>query len=219
MAVTGTLTVREMVTDALILSGHIEFGATPNSEDANAAMRMLNQMLKAWQQASNTFWTTESMSLTLTTSGSYTLPVVRPLRVLSARLRRSGVDIPMIELSRGEYDDLPNKDATGVPTQFHYDRSKEAATFYVWPVLSAASGETVQITYEREVDDISDLSQTLDAPAETWEAVKYNLAARIQDAAPTMQPSPLVQQRAMMLLSDVRGFDAERSVFFRGPDA
>lgn len=150
MAVTGTQTVRDIVTDALL---DIEVGAIGQAANATLsahAVRVLNRIMKAWQldDAAPSFLKS-SQTLTLTTAASYSLLPERPIRILSARLKRAGIEIPMIRLTRDEYDSLPVKATTGIPTQYYYDRQKEDALFYVWPVLSVAAGETVEITYER----------------------------------------------------------------------
>lgn len=214
MAVTGTKTVQDIVTAAFVKSGISGFGDTPPADEAKDGMDELNVMLKGWQAQPGFVWAKERMSLTLSTASEYTLNPVRPLEVLSARLKRSGIETPMTKLTGDEYDLLPNKSSTGLPTQFYYDRQKEAAKLYVWPVLATANGETVEITYTREVEDITSLSQIIDVPAEWWDAVIYNLAARLQETAPMASHSPLVPQRAQALLDQNLAFDQEDSVFF-----
>lgn len=218
MATTGTQTVRDIVTMALRKASVVGWGEDAAADDADAARQELNLMLKAWQNMGYNLWTKTSGTLTLTTAASYELTPERPLAILSARLKRNGLEIPMTRMTRDEYDGLPEKDATGTPTQFYYDRQREDARLYVWPLLSAANGETVEYTYDREIEDVTSLSQTLDMPGEWWEAVVYNLAARIAESLPTIQQSPLLVQRAEGALRAAAGFDREGSVFFGAED-
>ena len=169
MAVTGTQTVRDIITDALL---DLEVGSIGDEADATLAahaVRVLNRVMKAWQldDAAPSFLKA-SQSLPLTTAASYTLSPERPIRILSARFKRSGTEIPMIRLTRDDYDNLPVKTTTGTPTQFYYDRQKEDALFYVWPVLATAAGETVEITYEREFKDV-EINDNIDLPGEWWD--------------------------------------------------
>ena len=217
MAVTGTKTVNKIVTYALRKAGVAAWNETPASDDASAAMDELNLMLKGWQNKGYNLWTKTGGSLALTTAASYTLSPVRPLRILSARLKRSGTETPMYEMTRQEYDELPNKTSTGLPTQFYYDRQREAAKLYVWPVLSTAAGETVEYTYERELEDIAALSDTIDVPGEWWDAVVYNLAARIAETVGLPRPPTLIM-RAAELLREAGAFDREESVYFVGDE-
>jgi hypothetical protein len=178
-------------------------------------------MLKAWQNKRYNLWTTASQTLNLTTAASYDLDPVRPIRIYSARLNNGSTETPMVELTRQEYDDLPVKTTTGTPTQFYYDKQREAAKFYVWPVLSSAAGQTVEITYEREIEDQTNLNASPDVPGEWWEAVVYNLAERMLDdfeieGAITTQR---VMKRAKESLDDALGSDVEESVFFAGDHA
>jgi len=212
MAVTGTRTVRDVCTRALRRAGIIDVGEDAEAEVMDAATEQLSDMLKAWQ-GQPWFWTRAAMTLTLTTAASYTLSPARPLRILSARFKRSGTETPMIELSRAEYDMLPVKTTTGVPTQYYYDRQREAALFYVWPVLSAAAGETVQITYVREVEDIASPNDTLDAPVEWYEAITLNLAALL--AVEFERPkAPVLMALAREALLDAAAQEMTEPVIF-----
>ena len=219
MAVTETKTVRDMVTHALRKAQITAYDETPTAEDADAALEDLNLMLKGWQLEPGLLWLVSSQSLALTTAASYDLSPVRPLRILSARLKRNGIEIPMVRLTRDEYDELPRKDTTGLPTQFYYDRQREAAKFYVWPVLATAAGETVQITYEREFEDVTDLDDTLDVPGEWWEATLYNLAARLAESYMMTGAYQMLTPRAVQTLDMALAQEREGSVFFAGPYA
>lgn len=208
MAVTATATVRDIVTDALLKIGVGTLGQAPAAEEANLARRTLYRMLKAWQMRGHPVYLRAVYSLTLTTAASYSLVPERPVRVISARLKRSGQEMPMEELTAGEYDELPNKASTGLPTTFFYDRQREDALFYVWPALSAADGETVEITYEREIDDHASLSDTVDAPVEWHEALVYGLAERL---APDFGRPPV---DGGLKYREAIASDVEGSVFF-----
>lgn len=218
MAVTNTLTVREVCTRALQKAGIVGLGETASSEDAEGARKELDVMLKGWQNMAYNLWTKTSGSLTLTTSAEHTLDPVRPLRILSARYKASAsaAELHMTPMTRDEYDSLPVKTTTGTPTQYHYDRQREAARLYIWPVLSSATGQTVVYTYERELEDVTGLEDTLDIPGEWWDAVIYNLAARLMETVPLRSQSPVVPQRAQQLLMQAGAFDQEQSVFFAG---
>jgi hypothetical protein len=216
MSTTSTLTVRDIITQALRKSGLLGFGDEADDDDADAAKDELNVMLKSWQNKGYNLWTKTSGTLTLTTSAAHQMTPERPLKILSARFKRNGLEIPMTRMMRDEYDTLPDKTTTGTPTQFYYDRQREDARLYVWPLLSSASGETIEYTYEREIEDVSSLNDVIDVPGEWWDAVIYNLAARLQESAPRQSQSQLVPMRAQALLQEAGAFDREESVFFAG---
>lgn len=218
MAVTGTETVRSLVTSALRKIGVVAMDRDPTAAEIQIGLEQLDRMLKAWQNKRYNLWTVASQTLTLTTAASYDLNPVRPLRIYSARFNNGSIEIPMVPLTRQEYDDLPVKTTTGTPTQFYYDKQREAAKFYVWPVLASASGQTVEITYEREIEDQTDLDAVPDVPGEWYDAVVYNLGVRLMDdfEIEASTQSQRVMMMAKETLDDALGSDVEESVFFAG---
>ena len=214
MPVSQTQTVREITTQALIKLGVVSAdNSAPEAFEADLAAAELNRMLKAWQAKHELLWTTARQSVTLTTDAEYTLSPERPFRILNARLKQSsGIEIPMNEMTRDEYDMLPLKTSTGLPTNFYFDRQRENARFLVWPVLSAANGETIEISYEREMEDVTDLNATIDVPAEWYDAVVYNLAARLSDSF--MIQAPSIEIKAQISLDLALSDSIEGSVYF-----
>ena len=208
-------TARDIVTRGLRKAGLLGFGEVPSPEDAEVALQELDDMLKGWQAEPYTLWTQATGSIALTTGAEHTLDPIRPLRLLSVRLRRNGVDIPMIRLTRDEYDRLPLKDAYGSPTLWFFDRQREAARLYVWPLTRAVAGETLVYTYERELPDLTSLNSEIDVPGEWWDAVVYNLAARLLETVP-VQANPNLAGRAQYLLDKALANEQEGSVFFAG---
>lgn len=191
---TETKTISDIVTDALREADVVGWEFTPPEGEAERARVVLNRMLKSWQARESFDWLNTYTSHTPTATAAQTLNPVRPVRVMHVNLRRSGTDLPMTEMTRDEYDTLPNKSTQGTPTQWYYDRQKEAAVLYIWPILSTVSGETLEITYQREFADIADLDDVLDVPSEAFDAVVLNLAARL--AGSNKQLTPRLEQSA-----------------------
>lgn len=212
MATTGTSTCRDICTAALYKLGVVRLGKTPPGSAINLARDNLNRMLKAWQNTGPHLWATSSMSVSVVTSAIQPLSPVRPLSIHSCRHKNtSGNELPMIELNRAQYDDLPDKDTTGRPVQFYYDRQREDAVLYVWPVPSATTGGTLEITYTREMEDV-DLDDPVDVPGEWYDCVIYGLAARLSDEYEVDAPKVIARAEAEMAAA--MAFDREDSVFF-----
>lgn len=214
MATTSTETARSIIGDALRKIGVVAMDEEMTADQAAHGLRALNRMLKSWQNKGYSVFAKASQSVTLTTAASYTLNPVRPLEILSCRFRQNGIDRPLLQFTRDEYDSLPLKTSTGTPTSFYYDRQREAAVLYVWPVMAAVDGETLQITYTREFEDMG-LTDVIDVPGEWYDAVVYGLAARLSDDF--LAPSPNVVARAEVELRDALAFDREGSVWFHEP--
>jgi hypothetical protein len=217
MAVTGTLTVLEAVTDAYRESGIIGMEESPDSSEITFGMKMLNRMLKSWQSRGYNLWTRATQSVALTTAASYSMSPVRPVRIHSVRYKSGSIETPMEKLTANEYDTLPDKTTTGTPTTWFYDKQREAALLYIWPLLSAASGQTLEITYEREIEDVDDKGAVLDVPGEWWDAVVYGLGERLTVALNVQNQG--IAQMARDALFIALADDQEESIFFgEGPE-
>ena len=215
MAVTGTITTQDLIADALRKIGVVAEDEPMTADQAASGLRAWNRLLKSWQNRGYNLWAVATQTVTLTTAASYTMAPVRPVRILNARLVRSGIETPMLPMTRQEYDALPVKLSTDLPTRFYYDKQREAALFYIWPVLASASGETIRVTFEREAEDQTDLNAVPDIPAEWWEAAVYGLAARLADDHGKSVPNVVAraEEELRLALAD----DHEESVFFGEP--
>ena len=181
MVVIGTNTVRIIVEDVLFDIEAGTLGQSATGEAMAHGIRHLSRMLKSWQSMGYFQSLVAEQSLTIVANtADHTLSPVRPMKILTARYKdTSGNEIPMNELNRQEYDELPTKTTTGIPTNFYYNRQKESAVFTIWPVKASVTTETIEITYEREYEDISDEDDVIDVPAEAYDAVVLGLAARL----------------------------------------
>jgi len=211
MTTSATDTCRDIVEDALRKIGVAAVDENATADQLASGLRQFGRMLKSWQNKGYAVWAKDSQSQTLTTSASYTLDNVRPLELLSVRFSQNGIERPMNQMTRDEYDSLPNKDATGTPTTFYYDRQRENVRIYVWPVMASPAGETLEITYTRELDDPVATDEP-DIPGEWYDAAVYNLAARLTDDYQV--DAPRVVARAEQLLNEALAFDREGSVWF-----
>ena len=215
MATTGTFTVLEIINAALEDVEAKGIGMAARAAQVDHARGHLYRMMKAWQNREGApDFLRASQTVTATTSAAHTLNPVRPLSILNANVKQNGTEIPMLPLTRVEYDELPDKAATGIPTQFYYDRQKEAALFYVWPLFSTVSGETFEITYEREFEDVTDTASVIDVPGEWWDAVVLCLADRLLPAYGSEQAKISIPGRAKNALDEALAASVDESVFF-----
>lgn len=213
MATTGTYTCQEICTDALRKARVVAIDEAATADDLQLARRQLNRMLKSWQNDGPNIFLYAAQTVTLTTAASYTMSPVRPLEILTVNYNDGSSETPMQRMTRQEYESLPVKTSTGTPTCFYYDRQKEAAKIYIWPVLASASGETLEVDYVREFADV-ELADDVDVPGEYYDAVVYNLADRLSDDYGVQNPN--VTSRAQMLYQQALAFDREGSVYFHG---
>jgi hypothetical protein len=211
--------IRDVISDAFREIHVLGYEDAADGPMMKLGVRKLNEMLHAWQADGFNLWTVDSLTVTLTTSVSYTL-AERPVRVHSARLVRSGVETPMNIWTRQEYDDLPVKTSTGVPTNAYFDMQRTQTVMYVWPALAAADDETVKLTFEREITEAALQNGTLDVPIEFRKAVVKGLAVDLMN--PMEVPAtrvPTLHQEAAVAYARAMANDHEGSVYFAGPNA
>lgn len=184
---------------------------TASGDMADIARRNLERMLRAWQNKGLVDWVNASQQVTLTTANSYVL-ATRAQNIANVNFKQSGRETPMIRMTRQEYDELPNKDAKGTPTQWYYDKSPTAGTLYIWPSLAVAAGQTLQVTYASPFAEI-DLTATAQIPPEWEDAVVYQLGKRLADDY-QVNLSPSFMMTAQEALDDALAADRPDSVFF-----
>lgn len=218
MATTQTKTIRETIKAAARKGGLIDVREDLTPDEYAVGIETLNDMLKAWQNIPYKLWTKTSGTLAAPTlainTASFTMDPVRPMEILNMRFKQTdGIETPMEEMSREEYDNLPNKLITGCPNGYHYDRQREAAKLFIWPVLASVTTESIVYTYERELEDVTALTETLDCPGETYLAIQYNLAIFLCHDFNSPVPEQ-VASAAGSLLKDAETFDREKDYEF-----
>lgn len=185
MTVSGTtafdMTVAEIITDAREYLGIQDEEEPLTDADLQRGIRVLNQMLLAWQADGVQTWVLTEGSFALAQSdydyvfgagGAFTTV---PAEITDVRITRNSQDLPMNRMSREEYYALPVKTTEGYPTQFYYDRQRSGGTFFVWPAPDSTAG-TIKFTYRRYIMDAGNGTNTLDIPKEWLLAISSNLA-------------------------------------------
>jgi hypothetical protein len=152
----------------------------PSAADMVSCKTDLNMMLKGWQRTAPSLFRKAVGSVTLVANTTaYTLSP-RPFRVISARYRSSdGRDLPMSEWTAEDYEDMPVKTSTGIPTAFYVDYQRDSVIMNVWQPLAAVTTETIRYVYQRRFEDVDALENDIDVPQEHLDLVGYNLAHRV----------------------------------------
>lgn len=113
----------------------------------------------------------------------YTNKINRPHELLELYRREvdTQVDVPLIRLSRTEFDTLSDKDTEGTPVNFYYDPQLENSVVHVWPTANAifASNSTFKLQIKKPFDDMDTANDDFEFPQEWYEAIVYGLAERI----------------------------------------
>ena len=130
--------------------------------DARTARRSLNIMFSEWANRGLNLWTVEQATQALT-SGTATYQFTTDYTdLLEVVIRRGGTDFSLSRMSRGDYLNLPNKDQTGRPSQYYFDR-KITPSLILWPTPDSSSDSLVYY-YVRRIQDADTLQNTTDIP-------------------------------------------------------
>ena len=176
-----TLTARQVVTFAARKLGITAGSEAVSPEDSDQLLEELEMMLKGMQKSGPFIFpiqTDGTVSLVADTA-AYALTVLKPLRLLEVRYSdANGREIPMTEMTRTEYWELPIKTSRGVPTNFWYSNNGIDYTVYFWPVLASVTTEVAKFNYHRKIEDVDNLANNLEVPVEWLDTIGYNLAKR-----------------------------------------
>jgi hypothetical protein len=87
-------------------------------------------------------------------------------------------DIPLYRLNRDDYSNLPNKSFGGRPTQYWWNRVLPAPEMVLWPVPNDTFN-VLNVFRTREIQDVTSIRQTIEAPRRWWSALVEGLAEKL----------------------------------------
>jgi hypothetical protein len=214
--ITSQLLVSDLVTDAMQELGVLAAGERPTGQELQDGIRALNWMLKSWQARGVVSWRDTDGSV-IFPAGTATM-VLSPfcLDVLEARLVQApAYERPLQRWELAQYRQIPNKQTPGYPTAYSISKTDTAIMMTVWPVPNADM--TVNYSYPRIVEDVTDGAQTIDIPQEWQEAAYLALAARLVQTFGINRIDPqvaqIVAQRASALEQLLLDQDRPASIY------
>lgn len=145
----------------------------------------LSDGTRQWTTISNVSGTTVTLADVLTESAesgatvyAYTNKVQKPMRLLQARRRSEGVDIPVEILARADWFSLATKTNSGTVTQIHYQPKLSTGLLYIWQQTDNVD-DYLRCTVEYPAEDFDSASDDCMYPSEWYEAIVYGLAWRL----------------------------------------
>jgi hypothetical protein len=144
----------------------------------------------------------------------YQTRLVRPLKILSARTFNfdSQIETPIEEMDRIEYQEMPNKTATGSASGFFYDRrggANSTGLLYLWP-SPATVDEAIKMTVARPIEDFTAAGNDPDLPTEWIRAIEWGLADELADEYDVPEPKRTrIERRAAQYLQEANWFERE----------
>ena len=183
MATSGTVAFRpnveEIITEAFERCG-IDT-QTQTGDKAVSARRSLNLLFAEWANIGINYWAVEQQTLTLVNgTASYTLPV-GTIDIISAVVRdSSGTDNSDKRINRvfnSDYNQLPNKDSSGKPSQYMLDKQFTPVAYF-WQVPDKTTYSMVYWAI-RQLEDVTASNQDADIPYRWNECICAGLASKL----------------------------------------
>lgn len=97
-------------------------------------------------------------------------------------------DLPVTQMNRDDYSALPSKYLQGNPSVNFYYEKLVNPQFTLWPVPNN-SVNMVCIWRYRQIQDVGNLTQTLELPSRWYEAIIWQLALRLAHELPQVDPT------------------------------
>jgi hypothetical protein len=146
--------------------------------------------------------------------GTSTAPELIPVsRVLKIRRQEStDYEIPIVFQSREDYFDLPNKNQIGTPIQAYYSRQdlagETSGIMYLWNSPSS-SVPVINFTYERKMQILNNVEDTVDLPDYAQLAFIYNVAVKLIPKFGTSQAlADWIRGEAQLMKNDMLSYDS-----------
>lgn len=213
-AISSTVTAGDVANAALEEIGVLAAGESASAADGQKALTVLNWMLKTWQADGLQGWRDADMEVVWPAATESATLDTNVHDLDAVRFRSNGYDRLLTRYSDLEYAAIPNKSQAGDPLIYHLNKTRDTLKMKLWPVPADAT--TLYCDASRVVEDVTALSQNIDAPQEWTETIVLCLAARlISSFRVDPQIAADVKERALTLYDRLSGFGNEPgSVFF-----
>lgn len=229
MAVSGStsfnLNAGQIIDKAFHRLGKASEGEAVSARMYEDGLSSLNLILKSKLGTSDRLsLRTEGSLVLVANQEGYTLTNPFPLRILSVRIHSSDdLDVPLTELSRQEYFDLPNKTASpSIPVSWFFDPQQASGVLYVWPAPNADAADEYSLitTYLRRIDDMLASNDALDMPQEWLDPVIWLLADDLETEYPVNDPrlALKIERKAAEAKQILDYWDTEGTSIFMQPD-
>lgn len=207
-----TNTRSDIINRAFEIVGAKTLGESLSGELSTQGVQCLNTLVKSWQSKNIFLWALQSVSQTLSAStASYVLTSNPAIVALDAAylVLGSNDDRKCELLSWRQYEDLPDKAASGVPTAVAIDNAA-SPTLYVYPVPTTTY--TLKMLAITKLKDWDTASSGADFPVRWERALIYGLANDLKDSyGLPLGERDRIEAKAATLFNEARQGDRDRS--------
>lgn len=189
---TWSMTFDEIIDEAQQRVG----GELSTGYDARRAMRALNLLQQEFSLRGINLWKLEERFQTLTidvaraTLDSDVIDIVKDTALIRDISIVPYYDMTIARIAVDEYENLPDKAASGKPVQFWLDRQRDAPVAVFWPVPDTA---TYQFRYTAMVKffDAARMRDNMDVPDRWLPSVVSGLAWMLASGLPSIDEAKL----------------------------
>lgn len=144
-----------------------------------------------------------------------TFTITRAASTVTGETITTQQDIPLIQLSRQEYDIIGSKQSSAVPNQYYYDVQLTNGQLYLYNIPQDTT-RTVFLTIQRMFYDMTLGTDNFDFPQEFFQALKWGLCAELMAEYPVPRDMfPYFEQKAQYFIQESFDYEVEEaSVFF-----
>ena len=181
MATSGTVAFRpdveEIITESFERCG-VDI-QTRTGDHAISARRSINLLFSEFANRGINYWTLSQNTLPLVNgTTSYTLPV-GTIDILDAVIRDSSSNTDQIinRITIQDYNQLPNKDTAGKPSQYMIDR-QYTPVIYFWSVPNTSTYSLVYWAMN-QLEDVNLSNQDADVPYRWSDTICAGLASKL----------------------------------------
>ena len=213
---TFNLTAQRLIDLALMDIGVNGPGGSVDPNLRVMALDALNMVIKNTDTQGEFTWRTSRITQTLTSGvASYVLSNRVTDLDQPARYTQAGATYgsQVISMTRDEYMALPDRTIQGTPFRYYCESSLDATglqfmTLYLYPV-PPNTGDTLEYAAVLKALDLTDLSQTIDAPQKWLNVYRAALAADLCPAFGAMDRVAFFTKKAKDLMDDATADDSE----------
>ena len=149
----------------------------------------------------------------------------RPLKLIQGWYRNNQstppIDVPVILLSKQEYNVLGSKQSTGTANSLFYDVKKLNGILYVYltPDLNAQTNLSLHVVAQLPLNDLNAANDVPDFPNEWMNTLVWNLADQLAlEYGVPMNSRQEIAQRAKTYRDQLTDWDVEAPSTFFQPD-
>ena len=220
----------QIIAAALRKVGFAE-GETPNATQISYAAEALNAIVAALRADGMPVWAMKTFSFSVTAGTQdynigvgQTINTPMPMKLTQAiRVETVGGNrVPLNIYTQYDFNQLSNfQTASGPPVQLYYQPKSTFGTLRLWPIPDStfASGNTIEITYQRPFEEFDTATDEPDFPSYWTRALIYLLAAELgPEYGVSLQNQAYLEKKGDALKMEALGFGTEEGSIRFTPD-